>query len=302
MSLKLDKVDIKKIAKELIFICLGCAIYSFAIMHFNVPNKLAEGGGTGISLLLLYAFGLPVSTGTILVNIPLLIIGFKMLDRKTMIYTLYGISMLTAWLKFFEIYNVNIDIGGDKLLASVFGGIIAGIGLGIVFLVGGTTGGVDIVAKIIQLYTGNSIGRIIQVLDGVIIALTFVAVKSFPAILYTLFYIFISTKLIDYVVEGGVSGKGVMIISPKIEEITKIVQEDMERGLTYFKGQGSYTRKDMNIGYCVVSRNEISRLKSLVFEIDPRAFVTITEVHDVMGEGFSFDQPKKIKVGIKKDK
>ena len=272
MSLKLDKVDIKKIAKELIFICLGCAIYSFAIMHFNVPNKLAEGGGTGISLLLLYAFGLPVSTGTILVNIPLLIIGFKMLDRKTMIYTLYGITMLTAWLKFFEVYNVNIDIGGDKLLASVFGGIIAGIGLGIVFLV------------------------------GVIIALTFIAVKSFPAILYTLFYIFICTKLIDYVVEGGVSGKGVMIVSPKIEEITKIVQEDMERGLTYFKGQGSYTRKDMNIGYCVVSRNEISRLKSLVFEIDPRAFVTITEVHDVMGEGFSFDQPKKIKVGIKKDK
>ena len=101
MSLKLDKVDIKKIAKELIFICLGCAIYSFAIMHFNVPNKLAEGGGTGISLLLLYAFGLPVSTGTILVNIPLLIIGFKMLDRKNMIYTLYGISMLTECLKFF---------------------------------------------------------------------------------------------------------------------------------------------------------------------------------------------------------
>ena len=191
MSLKLDKVDIKKIAKELIFICLGCAIYSFAIMHFNVPNKLAEGGGTGISLLLLYAFGLPVSTGTILVNIPLLIIGFKMLDRKTMIYTLYGISMLTAWLKFFEIYNVNIDIGGDKLLASVFGGIIAGIGLGIVFLVGGTTGGVDIVAKIIQLYTGNSIGRTYSSIRRCYYSSYVCSGKKFPSnLIYSFLYIY----------------------------------------------------------------------------------------------------------------
>ena len=279
-------------------ISLGCDFYSFAIMHFNVPNKLAEGGGTGIALLLLYAIGLPVSVGTILVNIPLLLIGYKMLDKKTMLYTVYGIFMLTFWIGVFEKYNIAIDIDGDRLLASVFGGILAGIGLGIVFLAGGTTGGVDIVAKIIQIYTGSSIGRIIQVLDGVIIALTFVVVKSFPAILYTLIYIFICTKMIDYVVEGGVPGKGVMIVSSEIELITKQIQEDMNRGLTYIKGQGSYS-KDLNIGYCVVSRNEIGKVKSIVYNIDPRAFVTITEVHDIIGEGFSFDQPKKTRLSFK---
>ena len=268
-------------------------------MHFNVPNKLAEGGGTGIALLLLYAIGLPVSVGTILVNIPLLLIGYKMLDKKTMLYTVYGIFMLTFWIGVFEKYNIAIDIDGDRLLASVFGGILAGIGLGIVFLAGGTTGGVDIVAKIIQIYTGSSIGRIIQVLDGVIIALTFVVVKSFPAILYTLIYIFICTKMIDYVVEGGVPGKGVMIVSSEIELITKQIQEDMNRGLTYIKGQGSYSKKDLNIGYCVVSRNEIGKVKSIVYNIDPRAFVTITEVHDIIGEGFSFDQPKKTRLSFK---
>lgn len=302
MEKKLKNQDILKIVKELFFIALGCVLYSFALLHFNVPNKLAEGGGTGIALFLLYAFGLPASYGTLLVNIPLLLLGYKMLDKKTMIYTIYGIFMLTFWIKIFETYHVVIDIGGDRLLASVFGGIIAGVGLGMVFVFGGTTGGVDIIAKIIQKHFGFSIGRIIQVLDGFILMLSFMVIKSFPAILYTLIYIYISTKLIDYLIEGGTPGKGVMIVSPKIEQITERVLADMERGLTFLKGQGSYTRKDMNIGYCVVSRSEISRLKSIVYEIDPNAFVTITEVHDIMGEGFTFAQPKKLKLKLKKNK
>ena len=296
MNEKFKKQGIKKIAKELFFISLGCAIYSFALLHFNVPNQLAEGGGTGIALFLLYAFGLPVSMGTLLVNIPLLILGYKMLDKKTMIYTIYGILMLTFWIKIFETYHVVIDIGGDRLLASVFGGIIAGIGLGMVFVFGGTTGGVDIIAKIVHVYFGFSIGRIIQVLDGFILLLSFMVLKSFPAILYTLIYIYICTKIIDYLIEA------VMIMSPKIEEITHRVSEDMNRGLTFLKGQGSYSRKDMNIGYCVVSRTEISKLKSLIYAIDQNAFLTITEVHDIMGEGFSFDQPKRMKFTFKKEK
>ena len=287
MSEKFREQNIKRIVKELFFIALGCAIYSFALLHFNVPNQLAEGGGTGIALFLLYAFGLPVSMGTLLVNIPLLILGYKMLDKKTMIYTIYGILMLTFWIKIFETYHVVIDIGGDRLLASVFGG---------------TTGGVDIIAKIINIYFGFSIGRIIQVLDGFILLLSFMVLKSFPAILYTLIYIYICTKIIDYLIEGGIPGKAVMIMSPKIEEITQKVSDDMGRGLTFIKGQGSYSRKDMNIGYCVVSRTEISKLKSLIYTIDQNAFLTITEVHDIMGEGFSFDQPKRIKFTFKKEK
>ena len=122
MRKNVKNINFKKILKELFIISLGCAIYSFAIMHFNVPNKLAEGGGTGIALLLLYAVGLSVSIGTILVNIPLLIIGYKMLDRKMMLYTVYGIIMLTFWIGIFEKYHIVIDLGGDRLLAAVFGG------------------------------------------------------------------------------------------------------------------------------------------------------------------------------------
>ncbi|MGX7111596.1 YitT family protein [Gemella cuniculi] len=302
MKLDFKSINKKKITKELFFIALGCAVYSFSLLHFNVPNKLAEGGGAGVALFFLYAFGLPVSYGTLLVNIPLLVLGYKMLDKKTMIYTIYGILMLTFWIKIFETYHVVIDIGGDRLLASVFGGIIAGTGLGIVFVFGGTTGGVDIIAKIFQVYFGFSVGRVIQILDGIILLFTFMVLKSFPAILYTLIYIYICTKIIDYLIEGGIPGKGVMIMSPKIEEITQKVYTDMDRGLTFIKGQGSYSRKDMNIGYCVVSRSEVARLKSLVYAVDPNAFVTISDVHDIIGQGFSFDQPKKRKFKFKKNK
>ena len=287
------KTNKVKLIKELFFIALGCAVYAFALLHFNVPNKLAEGGGTGISLLLLYAFGLPMSIGNLFVNVPLFILGYKMLDKKTMIYTIYGVAMLTGWIKVFETYHVVIDIGGDRLLAAVFGGIIAGVGLGIVFVFGGTTGGVDIIAKIVQKYYGISIGRVIQILDGVILLFTFVVLKSFPAILYTLIYIYISTKIIDVLIEGGVPGKGVMIFSKEIEKIADAVNNGMSRGMTFLKGEGTYSRKPTNIGYCVVSRAEIHQLKSLVYEIDPKAFVTITEVHDIIGEGFSYKQPSK---------
>lgn len=301
MNISLKNANVRKKIKELVIIAIGCAMYAFALMTFNVPNELAEGGASGISLLLYYAFGLPVSWGSVVVNIPLLIIGSRVLSKRTMWYTIYGIIILTLWIKFFELFPVSIDIKGDKLLAAVFGGVIGGTGLGVVFAAGGTTGGTDIIAKMIQVWTGISIGRILQVLDAIILCFSFMVLRSYPSILYTLIYVYISTKVIDLVAEGGVPGKGVMIVSPKLKEITEKVTVDMERGLTYLKGQGSYSGKDMNIGYCVVSRNEIGTLKSIVYDIDPKAFVTITEVHDIMGEGFSFDQPKKVKFG-KKDK
>lgn len=293
LKLKMNQINPKQLIKSLVFISLGCAIYAFALIHLIVPNEMAEGGGTGVSLILHYAFGISVSTGNILVNVPLLILGYKFLDKKTMIYTLYGIAMLTLWIKFFENYHFVIDIGGDRLLSAVFGGVIAGSGLGMVFVFGGTTGGVDIIAKIFNIYFGISIGRMVQILDFIILACSFIVIKSYPAIMYTLIYIYILTKIVDTLIEGGIAGKGVMIISPKIEEISKFVGSEMERGMTFLKGEGTYTRKEMNIGYCVVSRKEIHKLKSMVYTIDPEAFVTITEVHDVMGEGFSFKQPKR---------
>lgn len=288
----MKSLDLKKLLKELFMIATGCAMYAFAFTHLIIQSKMAEGGGTGIALLIYYITGLPTSIGNLVVNIPLLLLGYKFLDKKTMLYTLYGIGMLTFWIGIFENYHIVIDLGGDRFLAALFGGLIAGSGLAIVFLFGGSTGGVDILAIIANKLYKIPIGRSIQVIDAIIIFGTLLVLKSFPAILYTLIYIYVLTKMIDVILEGGLPGKAVMIISPKIEEISEEISTKMERGMTYLKGEGTYTRRDMNIGYCVVSLKEIKEIKEIIYSIDKTAFVTINNVHDIMGEGFSF-KPKK---------
>lgn len=288
----LNKQSMTKLIKDLFMISVGCAIYAFAFTHLIIQSKMAEGGGTGIALLIYYITGLETSTGTILVNVPLLILGYKYLDKRTMHFTVYGIFMLSAWIKVFENYHITIDLLGDRFLAAIFGGLIGGLGLAIVFLFGGSTGGVDILAIIANKFYRIPIGRSIQVIDAVIILGTLMVVKSVPAILYTLIYIYVATKVIDYVLEGGLPAKAVMIISPEIEKISAAISEKLERGMTYMKGEGTYLRKEMNIGYCVVSIKEIKDIKDIIYEIDSKAFVTINNVHDVMGEGFSF-KPKK---------
>lgn len=290
-SFDFKKINYKKLLRELVMISLGCAIYGVAFTHLIMPSKMAEGGGAGIALLLYYMTGLSASVGTFIVNVPLFIIGYKVLDKKTMLYTFYGVFMLSFWIGFFEKYQIPIELGGDRFLAALFGGLMAGAGLAIVFLNGGSTGGVDILALILNKYYKLPLGYSIQIMDAIIILGTLFVIKELPPILYTLLYIYVLAKVLDYMLEGGLPGKAVMIISPKIEEISSRVSDEMERGMTFLRGEGSYSRKDMNIGYCVVSLKEIKELKEIIYSIDESAFVTINNVHDIMGEGFSF-KPK----------
>lgn len=287
----MQTLDYKKLIKELIMISLGCALYAFSFTHLIIQSRMAEGGGAGIALFIYYMTGLPTSIGNLLVNIPLFILGYKFLDKKTMLYTLYGIGMITLWIGFFEYFHINIALGGDRFLAALFGGLIAGFGLGLVFIFGGSTGGIDILAIILNKFYKVPIGRGIQIIDAIIIFAILLVLKEFPPILYTLIYIYVLTKMLDYMLEGGLPGKAVMIVSPKIDDIAAVISKDMQRGVTFLKGEGYYSKKDMNIGYCVVSLKEIKELKEIIYHIDKTAFVTINNVHDIMGEGFSF-KPK----------
>lgn len=287
----MQTIEYKKLIKELIMISLGCALYAFSFTHLIIQSRMAEGGGAGIALFIYYMTGLPTSIGNLLVNIPLLILGYKFLDKKTMLYTLYGIGMITLWIGFFEYFHINIALGGDRFLAALFGGLIAGFGLGLVFIFGGSTGGIDILAIILNKFYKVPIGRGIQIIDAIIIFAILLVLKEFPPILYTLIYIYVLTKMLDYMLEGGLPGKAVMIVSPKIDDIAAVISKDMQRGVTFLKGEGYYSKKDMNIGYCVVSLKEIKELKEIIYHIDKTAFVTINNVHDIMGEGFSF-KPK----------
>ncbi|WP_458122004.1 YitT family protein [Paenibacillus sp. Z6-24] len=271
-------------------ILFGAGVYAFGLLYFIIPNKLMEGGVTGITILLNYSFGISPSLSTLIINIPLFLIGLKMLGRRKMIYTGVGIAALTFFLWLFERlidmgWIVPFQTQHDYILAVLYAGVTLGIGLGIVFRFGGTTGGSDIIATILNRAFGWSIGQIMLVLDIIIIGGSLFFISK-ELVLYTLVTVFIATKIIDFIQEGAYSGKAFTIISDHAGEIAEVIMKEMDRGVTLIPAIGAYSKQAKEVAYCVVSRQEIRRVHTIVKSVDPRAFVIINEVNDVHGEGF----------------
>ena len=167
-------------------------------------------------------------------------------------------------------------------------GVLLGLGLGIIFNAGGTTGGTDIVARILNKYTNISVGKLLFALDFLILMLILIIFQDLRLVTYTLLFDFIVSRVIDLIGEGGYAGKGFMIITQKSMEVADKINEELGRGVTFISGQGYYSQKDLKIIYCIVARNEMIKMKELIHTIDPRAFITITEAHEILGEGFTF--------------
>lgn len=268
--------------KNLIFIALGAFIFSFGLNYFTIANQLSEGGFTGISILLNYIFGWSPSITILLMNIPLFILGWVKLGRHSMIYTIIGTLLVSLFLMLTEGLQEPLS---DLLLASLYAGVSIGLGLGIIFRFGGTTGGVDIIARITNKYWGWSIGRTMFLFDTFVITISAFHIGRERA-MYTLIAVFLAARVIDFVQEGAYAAKAATIISDHAPEIASRIMKEMGRGATLLKGKGGYTGSDKEVLYCVVSRNELSRLKNLVYLVDHRAFVVVNDVHDVLGEGF----------------
>lgn len=285
----LEKIKLKNI----IFIILGAAIFSFGLVHFNIQHDLAEGGFTGITLILLAAFNWDPAIMNLLLNIPMFLIGWKMLGKKVFIYTVIGTVSVSIFLKVFMIYQINIHLQDDLFLVSLFAGVFLGIGLGIIFRNGGTTGGVDIIARLAHKYIGWSMGKTMFLFDATVILVAWAVYLDHRSMMYTLVAIFVGARVIDFVQEGAYAAKGAFIISDRPDEIAMKIAEKMDRGVTVFKGYGHFTKADREILYCVVGKNEVTRLKNLIITVDPHAFVSMTDVKDVMGEGFTLDNKKQ---------
>lgn len=178
------------------------------------------------------------------------------------------------------------------MLVALFAGVFVGVGLGIIFRYGGTTGGVDIIARFAHRYLGMGMGRTMFIFDAVVIGLSILTYLDYREAMYTLVAVFIGARVIDFMQEGAYAARGAMIISEKNEEIADKIMKDMERGVTVLRGYGSYTRTDREVLYCVVGKNELVRLKNAITSVDPHAFVSVSEVHDVLGEGFTLDENK----------
>ena len=280
---------IKKIY-PILTILLGAAIYAFGLTYFVVPHHLFEGGATGITLITFYLFKIPVSLMNLLINIPLFILAWKIFGAKSLYSSLLGTLALSAWLAFFERIPLHIDLQGDLLITALIAGILLGIGLGIIFNAGGTTGGTDILARIINKYTHISMGKLLFILDFCILMLILLIFKDLRLVSYTLLFDFIVSRVIDLIGEGGYAGKGFMIITKRPDHLAKVINDDLGRGVTFISGQGYYSQKDLKIIYCIVGRNEIVKMKEMIHRIDPQAFITITEAHEILGEGFTFEK------------
>ncbi|MCL7745933.1 YitT family protein [Halalkalibacter alkaliphilus] len=279
--------------KNILFILLGSSILSFGLVYFNMENNLADGGFTGITLILYFMFLVNPAISNLVLNIPLFFIGWKILGKVTFVYTIIGTVGVSIFLEIFQRYTlINIPLHDDMTLAALFAGVFIGVGLGIVFKYGGTTGGVDIIAKLGFKYIGWSMGKTMFMFDALVIATSLIYLNYREA-MYTLLAVFVAAKVIDFIQQGAYSAKASHIISDKVPDIAQAIMNEMDRGATILKGKGSFTGTDKEILYCVVGRNELIRLKTLVERIDPHAFVTVNDVQDVIGEGFTLDENKK---------
>lgn len=270
---------------------LGTAIYAFGLVNFNIQNGLGEGGLTGITLLLLHFFQIDPAYSNLVLNIPLFLIGWRLLGFRTFLYSGIGTISLSLFLWIFQRVPIVLDLSSDLLLVALFAGSFTGVGLGLVFRYGGTTGGSDIIAKLLHFKKGISMGRTLFIFDALVLtaSLSYLDVRQ---VMYTLVAVFIGARVIDFVQEGAYAARGVMIISKDNGAIAANVMLAMNRGVTILEGRGGFSKLDQDVLYIVVAKNEIIQLKQIIESVDPHAFVSVSVVHDVMGEGFTLDENK----------
>ncbi|MHB8962150.1 MAG: YitT family protein [Saccharofermentanales bacterium] len=284
--------------KDYSLIVVGSALVAIALDIFLVPNKIASGGITGVATVVYHLSGgfAPVGVVIIVLNIPLFIAGLKLLGRMFMLKSGISIFLLAVFVDVMEPYTVkfaqsyltnltNPGMNTDLLLFCIFGGVMLGVGTGLVFRAGGTTGGSDIGASLLhKAFPNATIGQLLLALDGVVVLSAAIAFKSLLLGLYAIVSIYVSTKIIDTILEGVDFAKSVYIISDYPEDLAQIILRDLGRGVTALEGTGMYTHTSKKVLFCVLERTQIPKLKRLVKEMDPRAFIVMTDIREVLGE------------------
>ncbi len=284
--------------KDYLWIILGSVITAAAINIFLVPYKIAAGGVTGIATVIYYLIeeSFPVGALMLILNIPLFIFGIKYIGGKFIVRTLFSTVFLSAAIDLSKpvtnSFNVQFALekltaSPDYLLYSIFGGFFMGLGLGLVFKSGATTGGTDLAARIVHhFFPGLTMGKALLLIDSAVIIFAAVAFNSFLLALYAILALYISSKVIDVILEGVNYAKAVFIISDFPDEIAKDIMKELDRGVTALSGTGMYTGKEKRVLYCILQRGQLPALKTLVKKIDPMAFIILGDVTEVLGEGF----------------
>ena len=288
MKDKIKNTIIKELKdwKSYLIVLVGAVIASLGVNFFLVPNKIAAGGVTGLATVIYYLSGLPVGTIMLILNIPLFLLGIKILGRSFGFKTLFATLILSLAIDLLSPFLNSLT--DDLLLASIFGGLLVGLGLGLVLNQDASTGGTDLGAKIIhRVISYISVGQLLLIIDAFIVLTAALVFKNYELGLYAVITLFILSKVIDTVIVGVNYTKAVHIISDKPEEISKKLVFEMNHGMTSLNGKGIYSEKDKNVLLCIIRRRDLPHLKTVVSEIDNNAFIFVTDVREVLGEGFS---------------
>lgn len=279
----------KSILKDYLWLLLGTALMAFSIQCIYDPIHLVTGGFTGIAIIVkeitggMVDGGIPLWFTNFMLNVPVFLFSLKIKGKRFIGRTLVGTLLLSAWL--YVIPSVDLT-EGDYILSAVFGGVIGGAGMGLILLAKATTGGTDMVAVLIQHYLRHySIVQIMQFLDGAVVVIG-LYIFGIRGALYAIVAIFITSKVSDTLMEGFKFAKAAYIISDRYELLAKKILEDMDRGVTGLYAKGMYSNADKCMLYCVVSPKEIVRVKEIVREADPNAFIIVSDAREVLGEGF----------------
>lgn len=282
-------INKKNAVWDYIFILIGTGLLAGGIQCFLEPVSLVTGGFTGLAIVIkemtskIVPGGMPLWLTNLMLNIPVFLVSYKVKGRNFIFRTVIGTALLSAWL--YVIPTVDLA-HGDYFLASVVGGAVAGVGMGLILLAKATTGGTDMVATIIQNYMRHySVVQIMQVLDAMIVMVG-LYVFGIYAGMYSIIAIMVMTKMSDMIMEGFKFSKAAFIITSKYDVVAKRILQDLDRGVTGLYAKGMYSGEDKCMLYCVVSQKEIVGVKEIVAEVDPDAFVIVSDAREVLGEGF----------------
>lgn len=278
--------NIKQTIIDYIVIAIGALIFSLGIVMFSAPNNIAPGGVSGIGTMLNHLFNIPIGSVILAFNIPLFIFSFKKFGKKFFYKSLYA-TFLTSTLIDILPFILEKHYIYSPLLASIFGGVSIGVGVGIIFLRGGTTGGADILAKLIKLkHPHLSLGTLVFIIDAVIVVSTLFVYRSIEALLYSTILFFVTSRAVDAIIFGAARSKMLLIITSSPKEISKKIMDEIGHGVTLIPASGGYTDNTKTIILSVVRPNEVAEINKFVKEIDRSAFTVITESNEVLGYGF----------------
>lgn len=283
----LSKKGIRTFLVDAVFFLAGSILYAASVNVFSAPNNIAPGGFTGIATMLNYLFGLPIGVTILVMNLPFFVWGAVEMGRKFLAKVIAGTVVTSVVIDlsapFMPVYQ------GDMMLTCIFGGILCGAGLALIYMRGGATGGTDLIAMLLTRRIRTvSLAHLILIADMTIVLATLPVYGTIESPLYALVFIFVSTKVIDMVMYGIDSGTGKMmfIISRCNEKIRDRILEEMDRGVTELKSRGGFSGVEGEVLLCAVRRNEMPKIFDIVKAEDPKAFVIVGDAHQITGEGF----------------